>query len=182
GGVVHRLDKETSGLMILAKNEKSFIALQAQFKGRDVKKTYTTLVHGELKPDEGEVNAPIGRLPWNRTRFGILAEGREASSKYKVLSIKYLEQNKTKEALSLVEVYPQTGRTHQIRVHMKHIGHPVFADELYAGRKVSKSDRKLLGRHCLHASNIIFNHPTTGETLTFESELPTDLQDLLDKL
>lgn len=182
GGVVHRLDKETSGILVLAKNEASFINLQTQFKSRNVKKTYIALVHGELRPAEGGINAPIGRLPWNRTRFGILAEGREARSKYKVLSIKYYVSNKISEPLSLVEVSPATGRTHQIRVHMKYIGHPIFADELYAGRKVSKRDRKILPRHFLHASYISFTHPKTGQSIEFESSLPEDLQQFLDAL
>src|SRR3990167_2257676 len=90
GGVVHRLDKETSGILIIAKNEESFENLQRQFKESRVKKTYIALCHGEIKPPEGEVKIPIGRLPWNRMRFGVLQQGREARSKYKVLSIKYL--------------------------------------------------------------------------------------------
>lgn len=182
GGIVHRLDKETSGVIVVAKNEESFINLQAQFKGRNVNKTYLALVHGELKPEESEINVPIGRLPWNRTRFGVLAEGREAMSKYKVLSIKYLVTDKVSEPLSLVEVYPATGRTHQIRVHMRHVGHPVFADELYAGRKVSKRDRKILPRHFLHASRIVLNHPSTRQDMTFESPLPPDLKQFTEKL
>ncbi len=182
GGIVHRLDKETSGILVIAKNEQAFANLQEQFKSRNVKKTYITLVHGELKPEVGEINVPIGRLPWNRTRFGVLADGREASSKYKVLGIKYLVLDKVREPLSLVEVYPQTGRTHQIRVHMRHVGHPIFADELYAGRKVSKRDRKLLPHHFLHASKIAFDHPRTGEKVEFESKLLPDLQEFLQGL
>src|SRR3989304_1938006 len=191
GGVVHRLDKETSGILIIAKNEESFENLQRQFKESRVKKTYIALCHGEIKPPEGEVKIPIGRLPWNRMRFGVLPQGREARSKYRVLSIKYLPRtdavrglvsNGEREPLSLVEVYPETGRTHQIRVHMQYIGHPVFADELYAGRKVSKRDRKLLPRHFLHASKISFIHPKTGRSMEFESTLPTDLENFLSSL
>ena len=183
GGIVHRLDKETSGLIVVAKNEEAFVKLKNQFKERDVKKTYIALVHGEVKPSVGEINAPVGRLPWNRTRFGVLAEGREARSRYKVLSIKYKVWDKdVSEPLSLVEVYPQSGRTHQIRVHMKHIGHPVFADELYVGRKQSKKDRKLLSRQFLHASKLTLNHPSTGESITFESDLPIELQQFLGTL
>ena len=182
GGIVHRLDKETSGILIIAKNEESFVNLQRQFKEGGVKKTYIALCHGEVKPSEGEINIPIGRLPWNRMRFGVLPQGREARSKYKVLSIKYYESNKVREPLSLVEVYPETGRTHQIRVHMQYIGHPIFADELYAGRKISKRDRKLLPRHFLHASKISFTHPKTGQSITLESPLPHDLEEFLDSL
>ena len=182
GGIVHRLDKETSGILIIAKSAESFENLQKQFREGHVRKTYIALCHGEIKPSTGEINIPIGRLPWNRMRFGVLPQGREARSKYKVLSIKYLVSNDLREPLSLVEVYPETGRTHQIRVHMQYIGHPILADELYAGRKISKRDRKLLPRHFLHASKIEFYHPQTGEKLTFESPLPKDLASFLSKL
>lgn len=185
GGVVHRLDKETSGILILAKNEKSFINLQSQFKNRTVKKTYITLVHGILS-GEGKIDEKIGRLPWNRTRFGVFDDGREASTSYKVISNYKLSMRDRKknpvEDLSLVEVYPATGRTHQIRVHMKYIGHPVFADELYAGRKTARDDRKFLPRQFLHASKISFQHPTTGETVEFKAELPEELSSFLKTL
>lgn len=181
-GVVHRLDKETSGLLIIAKNEESFSKLQAQFKKGEVKKTYITLCHGKIVPESGDINIPIGRLPWNRMRFGVLPQGRQARSKYKVLGIKHLGPNGESETLSLVEVYPETGRTHQIRVHMKYIGHPVFSDELYAGRKVSKRDRKLLPRHFLHAAKISFMHPKTCKTVSFVSELPPELVDFVNNL
>ncbi len=189
GGIVHRLDKETSGVLVIAKNEATFTKLQSQWKSREVKKTYITLVHGEVTPAEGEINVSIGRLPWNRTKFGVLAEGRESSSKYKVISnykFKILNSKGKEtdgfEILSLVEIYPATGRTHQIRVHMKHIGHPVFADELYAGRKTARADRKLIFRHFLHATKLIFKHPKTGESMTFASPLPKELSDFLDSL
>lgn len=182
GGIVHRLDKETSGVIVIAKNEESFVNLQAQFKARTIKKTYLALVHGELKPESGEINVPIGRLPWNRTKFGFLTEGREAVTKYRVLSIKYYVLDKTREPLSLVEVYPQTGRTHQIRVHMRHIGHPIFADELYAGRKQSRADRKVLPRHFLHASKITFDHPKTSEKISVDAPLPLELSQFISSL
>jgi len=182
GGIVHRLDKETSGVLILAKNEESFENLKKQFKEKEVKKTYIALCYGEIKPSSGEINIPTGRLPWNRMRFGVLPQGRETRSKYKVLSIKYKVWDKVSEPLSLVEVYPETGRTHQIRVHMQYISHPIFADELYAGRKISKRDRKILPRHFLHASRIVFDHPRTGQRLEFESPLPPDLVNFLSKL
>lgn len=179
GGVVHRLDKETSGCMILAKNERSFVALQKQFKSGEVSKTYTFVSHGKITPTEGLINVPIGRLPWNRMRFGILPQGREAQTEYKVVSYKTLSVGKEEEALTLAEAYPKTGRTHQIRVHMLHIGHPIFADSLYAGRKNIKSDRKLLSRHFLHASKISFNHPVTGIRLSFDAPLSAELVDFL---
>lgn len=186
GGVVHRLDKETSGVLILAKNEQSFVNLQAQFKERKVKKTYITLVHGVVSPADGTIDAKIGRLPWNRTRFGVFDDGRESTSVYHVVAnYKFSMPDRKKnpvEDLTLVEVYPASGRTHQIRVHMKHIGHPVFADELYAGRKTARDDRKFLPRQFLHASRISFKHPKTSSELTFEAELPEELSTFLETL
>ena len=188
GGVVHRLDKETSGVMILAKNEESFTNLQGQFKNGLVNKTYIALVHGEVSPQSGEIKVPVGRLPWNRMKFGILPGGRESETRYRVISnfqfqISNFKSKGSKaiESLSLIEVYPKTGRTHQIRIHMRHIGHPVFADALYAGRKIRRDDRKLLHRHFLHASKISFSHPRTKETVSFKSDLAKDLAQFLSK-
>jgi 23S rRNA pseudouridine1911/1915/1917 synthase len=181
-GIVHRLDKETSGIILVAKTFQAFINLQAQFRERKVKKTYIALAHGEIEPKVGEINVAVGRLPWNRKRFGVLAEGRESVTEYKVLDVKYLMSKKTKESLSLVELNPKTGRTHQIRVHLQYIKHPIFADPLYAGRKTGRNDRKLLPRVFLHAAKISFFHPVTNELLAFESVLPGDLMDLITKL
>jgi len=173
-GIVHRIDKETSGILIIVKNQRSFENLQKQFKERVVNKTYIALAHGKLT-GEGEVNIPIGRLPWNRMRFGVLAGGREAFTKYKVLSNFKIGS----KDLSLVEAYPKTGRTHQIRVHLKYLNHPIFGDELYAGRKTARADRKILPRLFLHAKKISFLHPTTGKRVEFESDLPQELKDLI---
>ncbi len=202
GGIVHRLDKETSGILIIAKNPQSFENLQSQFKNRTVKKTYLALVHGKVEPDKGEINVPVGRLPWNRKRFGVMPGGRESKTKYKVLSVvgqsvrtdkpkteqhetenrKQRTDNRDVEYLSLLELYPETGRTHQIRVHLKHINHPIFSDELYAGRKTARNDRKLLNRVFLHASKISFNHPAKGESFSFEAPLSEELENLLTKI
>lgn len=173
GGVVHRLDKETSGILLLAKNPTAFIKLQEQFKERTVKKVYRALAHGEITPQEGEINVPVGRLPWNRKQFGIVPGGRESKTIYKILH--YYKNPKTKEKLSEVELYPHSGRTHQIRVHLKYIGHPIFADFLYAGRKTSRNDRKILPRVFLHAAKISFKHPTKDVSLSFEAPLPDEL-------
>lgn len=181
-GIVHRLDKETSGLLIVAKTPEAFENLQRQFKERRVKKTYLALVHGEVKPEEGEIQVPIGRLPWNRKRFGVLPGGREAVTKYKVLSIKHYELGKKRESFSLLELYPETGRTHQIRVHLKYFNHPIFGDSLYAGRKTARADRKILPRLFLHAVKISFLHPESGEIMTFESPLPAELTTFLKTL
>jgi 23S rRNA pseudouridine1911/1915/1917 synthase len=181
GGIVHRLDKDTSGVLLVALNEKSFSDLQKQFKERTVKKEYIALVHGKLV-SEGEINVPIGRLPWNRMRFGVIPQGRESYTKFKTVAHKKLIDYKTIQELSLVEVYPQTGRTHQIRVHMQYAGNPIFADSLYAGRKTFAHDRKYLSRHFLHASKISFISPTNGKKITFSAPLTAELVDFLGQL
>jgi 23S rRNA pseudouridine1911/1915/1917 synthase len=180
GGIVHRLDKETSGVLVIAKTPDAFVSLQKQFKERTVKKTYTALAHGIISPESGEINVPVGRLPWNRKRFGIITGGRESRTRYTVLSVYKIPD--TKEALSLVELYPQSGRTHQIRVHMRYIKHPVFADFLYAGRKTSRSDRKLLSRVFLHATEISFDHPFSGKKLSLSVPLENELETFLQTL
>ena len=200
---MHRLDKETSGILLVAKTKDAFENLQKQFKERQVKKTYIALVHGKVESREGEINVPVGRLPWNRKRFGVLAEGREAVTKYKVLTLysvilsasegsngilRHSPQNDMStngmknEKLTLLELYPETGRTHQIRVHLKYIGHPIFADPLYAGRKTARNDRKLLARIFLHAAKISFYHPKNEDQLSFESPLPKELNNFLQSL
>jgi len=179
-GIVHRLDKETSGILLVAKTLKAFINLQAQFKERKVKKTYVALTHGKIEPAEGEINVPVGRLPWNRKRFGVIADGRESVTKYKTINNFQLTMNH--ELLTLVELYPKTGRTHQIRIHLQYIHHPIFADSLYAGRKTGRQDRKLLPRIFLHASKISFYCPKTNKLIFFESPLPRDLNNFLESL
>lgn len=180
-GIVHRLDKETSGVLVVAKNEESFKNLQAQFKQKDVKKVYTALCHGHLV-EEGEINVPIGRLPWNRMRFGVIPNGRESYTKFKTIAYKKIIIGKKVEELSLVEVYPMTGRTHQIRVHFQYVGHPIFADALYAGRKTIAVDRRYLARHFLHASILSLLHPHTHERMEFVAPLSSELVDFLTKL
>ena len=189
-GIVHRLDKETSGILLVAKNLEAFVNLQAQFKERKVQKTYLALAHGKIEPIDGEINVAVGRLPWNRKRFGVLSGGRESVTQYKTINHLQLTINPTSprlrgasnEPLTLVELYPKSGRTHQIRVHLQYIKHPIFADPLYAGRKTSRHDRKILGRIFLHASKISFFHPKTNELISFESPLPEDLDSFLSRL
>lgn len=171
-GFVHRIDKETSGILIVAKNPQSFENLQAQFKDRKVSKTYVALVHGHVDSAEGEISVPVGRLPWNRKRFGVLAGGKEATTQYKVLE-------KFNKPFTLLELNPKTGRTHQIRVHLKYFNHPIFGDLLYAGRKTSRDDRKILDRFFLHAQKIFFYHPSTNDRVEFESPLPTELANVI---
>jgi len=174
-GIVHRIDKETSGILVAAKTKNAFENLQGQFKQRIIDKTYVALVHGHIDLDEGEINVPVGRLPWNRKSFGVLAGGREAITHYKVLE-------RFNKPFTLLELNPKTGRTHQIRVHLKYFNHPIFADFLYAGRKISRDDRKLLPRVFLHAKKISLTHPKSGERVTFESPLPQELKNVIDTL
>lgn len=169
-GIVHRLDKETSGLILVARDYIPFLDLQKQFKEGKVEKTYIALAHGKVVPEEGEINVPVGRLPWDRIKFGVIPMGRESRTLYRVLEYKILRNGKNVEDLTLLELHPKTGRTHQIRVHLRYIGHPVFADSLYAGRKNIKSDRKLLNRHFLHAAKIKFFHPARNASQTSQVE------------
>lgn len=179
-GIVHRLDKETSGVLLIAKTKTIFEALQAQFKSREVQKKYMALVHGVLEPKEGKVEISVGRLPWKRDRFGVLPGGRDSITEYKSMSNYKLPM--TNESFTLVELSPKTGRTHQIRIHMKFLMHPIVSDEFYAGRKTARQDRLWCPRLFLHAFWISFVHPDTGKRVEFKSDLPADLQTSLDTL
>lgn len=176
-GVVHRLDKETSGLLLVAKTKETFDYLQSLFKQRKVAKSYTALLHGRVEPKEGEIEAEVGRLPWNRRRFGVLQGGRYSKTRYKVKG----EYASSKGVFSLVDFYPETGRTHQIRIHARYIGHPIVGDEFYAGRKTARADRKWCPRLFLHASQIAFVHPS-GRKVSYQSKLPDDLKEVLNTL
>ncbi|MBI3577236.1 RluA family pseudouridine synthase [Candidatus Gottesmanbacteria bacterium] len=175
-GIVHRIDKETSGILLIAKTPAAFVELQRQFKERIVKKTYLALVHGQLVPAEGEIRAPVGRLPWNRERFGIVPGGKEAVTRYKNVKVSERQGVREKEVFSLVELYPETGRTHQIRVHLKYINHPIIGDPLYAGRKTARDDRRWAPRVMLHAWKIAFLHPTSGQPVDFVAPIPDDMK------
>ncbi len=177
-GIVHRLDKETSGLLLVAKTVSAFESLQSQFKDRKIEKTYIALLHGKVEPTTGKIEVTVGRLPWRRDRFGVIPDGRESVSEYKVLQ--FFPGNNAGH--TLVEFHPKTGRTHQIRIHSKHINHAIVADEFYAGRKTARNDRKWCPRLFLHASSIKFIHPKSGEVMEFKSELPNDLQNVLSSL
>ena len=177
-GIVHRLDKETSGLLIVAKKKDAFRNLQVQFKQRTVSKQYKALVHGILVNTTGTIDVPVGRLPWRRDRFGVLPGGRNAYTDYEVEKT----YSKKKEKFALVSLAPKTGRTHQIRIHMKHLGHPLVADTFYAGRKTARNDRTWCPRLFLHAFSISFTHPETQKAVTFESDLPPDLLEALSQL
>ena len=168
-GIVHRLDKDTSGLLVAAKNEAAQANLARQLKDRQVHKAYLAVVQGRLERPEGMIDAPIGRHPRRRQRMAVVEGGRQALTRYRVRE--YL-----REAYSLVEVEPLTGRTHQIRVHFASIGHPVVGDKLYG--KASA----LVGRQFLHAWRLGFRLPKGGRYREFESPLAADLEAALEAL
>ena len=179
-GIVHRLDKETSGVLLVAKTKNAFENLQMQFKERIIKKTYIALCHGRVDLPDGEIRADVGRLPWRKDRFGVMPGGREATTRYKVINYMVDSSN---QKFTLLELKPETGRTHQIRIHLKYINHPIVSDSFYAGRKRSRNDLKWCPRMFLHAGSIVFSHPKTGNKVKLNSKLPSDLeQTVVDKL
>lgn len=167
-GIVHRLDKDTSGLMVIAKNEPARECLVAQFKSRSVTKGYLVLVKGRLSPEQGMIEAPIGRDPHRRRRMAIVETGKDASTQYRVR--KYVD------GYTLLEVIPVTGRTHQIRVHLSAIGYPVVGDTTYGVRSPH------LARQFIHAYRLGFRLPSNGEYREFTSPLPADLEKTLELL
>lgn len=177
-GVVHRLDKETSGVMVLAKNKQSFINLQKQFKERKVSKEYYALVHGVIKAVSSRINLPIKRSSFDRKRFHVSIKGRPALTFYKRLKI----YQKGKQKFSYLKVKPFTGRTHQIRVHCHHLGHSLVSDPLYLGKKSLKKDLLWCPRLFLHSFKINFLHPKSGKKVSFKTPLPYDLKTALEKL
>jgi len=173
GRVAHRLDKDTSGVIVLAKTDEAYEALKKQFEERKIKKTYLALVHGVMEQVVGIMTEPIMRNPRIGNRFVVGEGGRSAITEWKII--------KTFDKFCLLEVRPMTGRTHQIRVHLKHMGHPVVSDYLYGGKQY-KEDVTWCPRLFLHAKSIELTHPGMGERVTFESELPNVLQSVLGKL
>jgi 23S rRNA pseudouridine1911/1915/1917 synthase len=164
-GIVHRLDKDTSGVMLVAKNRVAQANLAEQFKSRSITKAYLVLVKGRLTPESGIIQAAIGRDPRNRQRMAVVSRGREARTEYRV--VRYFGD------YSLLEITPETGRTHQIRVHLAAIGYPVVGDSVYGVKS------PYLSRQFLHASKLGFHLPSTGEYVEFESALPPDLEQAL---
>lgn len=212
-GMVHRLDKDTSGVMVWAKNPGALVHLLAQFKQRLVQKTYLCLTHGKFSLPVGSISAPLGRASQDRKIFAVQAEGRPAITDYQVLenfrgfSWELLEEvlalqpqwlqqpeklaAKLKElkqklhlyqGFSLVECQPKTGRTHQIRVHLKHLHHPLVGDAVYVGKKRATLDALWCPRQFLHASELRLTHPRTGVELVFAAELQPDLITVLSLL
>jgi 23S rRNA pseudouridine1911/1915/1917 synthase len=177
-GIVHRLDKMTSGLVIVAKNDNAHRALAGQFKGRDVHKTYMLLVHGRVTKDAGEIAVPVGRDPVRRVRMGVGGiRPREALTRYRVL--------RRFPHFTLLEAEPRTGRTHQIRVHFSSLGHPIVGDTLYGAPgklRIGGREVKTLARSFLHASAIEFRHPRTEALVSLRAALPAELERFLSTL
>jgi 23S rRNA pseudouridine1911/1915/1917 synthase len=182
-GIVHRIDKDTSGLLVVAKNDFAHERLSEQFQLRRVLKIYYALVYGQVSPESGEINERIGRSPHHRTRMAVLkgGAGREALTRYEV--------EKRYDEFTLLRVRIKTGRTHQIRVHLAHIGHPVAGDSTYGpGRETSIKNAQArrairsLGRAFLHAARLGFEHPRSGKQLEFDSRLPAELESVLTEI
>lgn len=170
-GIVHRLDKETSGLMVVAKTADAHRHLAAQLKARTMGRTYLAFVHGNPRTDSGTIDAPIGRHPVHRQRMAVVEGGREAISHYRVIE-RYRRH-------ALLEVDLVTGRTHQIRVHLSYIGHPIIGDVRYGA---SKKERLFEGGQALHAWRLTLVHPHTNELMTFTAPLPSELESLRERL
>ena len=170
-GIVHRIDKDTSGLLLIAKNDAAHVSLSAQIAAHSVERAYKAIVIGKLKTEEGDVDAPIGRSPRDRQKMAIVPDGREARTHYRVLA--------PLKGASYLECVLSTGRTHQIRVHMAALGHPVLGDPVYGPKK---SPYPVTGGQLLHAYRIAFTHPVTGERLRFEAEPEPRFTEWLKKL
>jgi 23S rRNA pseudouridine1911/1915/1917 synthase len=185
-GIVHRLDKDTTGLMVVAKNDVAHHLLAKQFSRRTIDREYWAIVWGTFKQQKGTIDATLGRSKRDRKKVAVTAEGKKAVTDYEVI--------KVFEYLTLIRLKLRTGRTHQIRVHLAHIGHPVFGDPTYGGRsntwggldgkKAQQAQNllKLVPRQALHAKTIGFVHPSTKEEVKFESELPADMQEVLNRI
>ena len=169
-GIVHRLDKNTSGAIIIAKNDKAHINLSEQLKNHEIKKTYIALVRGIVKENNATINMPIGRSKKDRKKMDVDKNGKEAITHFKVL--------KRYKDCTLLEINIETGRTHQIRVHLSHIGYPIIGDEVYSN---GKNKWNIVGQ-CLHAKSLDFMHPITGKKMHIEAELPEYFQKILEDL
>ena len=176
-GIVHRLDKETSGLLVIAKNDAAHQALSEQFAGRTVKKTYIAVAHGVIKQEEFTVDVPVGRDTRDRKKMTVTPKGRMALTDFQVAKNYYPHA-------CLLYCFPMTGRTHQIRVHLAAQGHPIVGDKFYGGNPQRRSVPLLkeFPRHALHAHAIKFRHPRTGRALSFESPVPQDIEALLQEI
>ena len=173
-GIVHRLDKDTSGLLIIAKNDKAHIQVSEQIKNREVKKTYIALVRGTIAEDEATINMPIGRSTKDRKKMAVTKNGKDAVTHFRVLN----RYTTNKGSYTLLEIKIDTGRTHQIRVHMAEIGHPVIGDSMYSN---GKNEFGVEGQ-CLHAKRLEFVHPITGKEMKLEAPLPEYFKKIVEQL
>ena len=175
-GIVHRLDRDTSGLLVVAKDENIHHKLSTMFADREIKKTYVALVEGKFQEEMGEIKLPIGRSRIDRKKMCVAIDnGRDAVTAFEVAE-------EFRQA-TLLNVHPRTGRTHQIRVHLAYIGHPIIADQVYGSKSSSKIAGAIgLKRQFLHASKLVFTHPATGKVMEFEDPLPPDLLESLENL
>jgi 23S rRNA pseudouridine1911/1915/1917 synthase len=180
-GIVHRLDKETSGLLLIARTPSAHAALQAQFKSRAIKKTYLALCVGRVQPERGLINKPIARDPGNRKRMAIVQGGRDAVTKYAVAEVFIRSDGNIARAYSLVRAHPLTGRTHQLRVHFASIGFPIIGDALYGARK-DPLTHALAPRQMLHSSELVFALPSTGLEKKLHAPMPEDMRRVIDDL
>ncbi|MBG01352.1 MAG: RNA pseudouridine synthase [Acidimicrobiaceae bacterium] len=170
-GIVHRLDKGTSGLLVAALSNESYLSLTAQLQHRTIERIYTALIIGSLEAEKGIVDAPLGRDPKNPVRRAVISNGKEARTRYEVI-----ERFESPEYYTLVKCELETGRTHQIRAHFSAIGHPIAGDTLYG----ASNTPKYLSRPFLHSCSLAFQHPISAELLRFTSEIPEELQKILD--
>lgn len=179
-GIVHRIDKDTSGLLVAAKNDEAHNALAAQLKTHEVGRVYYALAIGNLREDRGTVNAPIGRHPRDRKKMAVLSAG-EGTARDAVTHYEVLERFR---GYCLVRCVLETGRTHQIRVHMAYLGHPLVGDTTYGGGKTQfeTANKSLISGQCLHAKELKLTHPRTGEFMHFSCELPAEMQTLIEKM
>jgi len=173
-GIAHRLDKDTSGVLLIAKNFETFSNILTQFKERKVKKEYTALVRGTIEEGNLEIDAPIKRNPKDPFKFAVVNTGRDCVTYVEKLKLLEIENS----AYTLVKVLPKTGRTHQIRVHMAAINHCVAGDKIYSTKAYLAEDEVRFGRLMLHAHKIVFVHPNTGKSVEFEAPLPVEFQQI----
>jgi len=185
-GIVHRLDKDTSGILVVAKTNEAHVHLAKQFQKRQIKKQYTALTWGNWKDNEGVINASIARDKKDPTRFQINSTGKKSLTSFKV--------EKQLRHLTIMNFYPETGRTHQIRIHSMHYGHPIFGDNKYGGgisktkgflpeyKSIYNKEMKRFNRHALHAKRLEFKHPLNGDTMIFEAPFPKEYVNLISSI
>lgn len=188
-GLAHRLDKETSGCLLLAKHPLALMDLLRQFRDRETEKTYLGLAHGKFVPADGTIRLPLGRSGGDRHKFGIDPEGKESETSYKTLrrfagapSGLHPRDARSYQGFVLLELKPKTGRTHQLRVHVSHLHHPLVSDTKYVGRKRLRLDLTWCERLFLHAAKLGFSQPLTHASIVVEAPLPADLQAALKRL